>query len=323
MKKIKALALISGGLDSQLAVKVIQLQNIEVEGISFVSPFFGNKDFLKEVAKTLGIKMHIIEVSNDYYRMIVKPKHGYGKAANPCIDCKIYMLKKAKKFAKKIGAKFIITGEILGQRPFSQNKKALMEIAKHSSTENILLRPLSAKLLPESLPEKRKLIDREKLYSIKGRSRKEQLKLAKRFGIKKYLQPAGGCLLTEIEFAKKFFDLIKHKKFLSKQDFELLKYGRHFRFGNVKIVVGRNKQENEILLKEFSKNALTFEVLGYGSPITLLIGRKSLKAIELAAKLTAFYSDCRGKFAEVLVNGKQHILVEVPTKEFVKNFLIR
>jgi len=298
MVKMKALAMFSGGLDSQLAVRLILDQRIKVEGITFSSPFFGNKKAI-EGAKQLGIKLHLVELGEGYLKMVRKPRFGYGSGMNPCIDCKIFMLKKAKEYAKKIGAKFVFTGEVLDQRPMSQKYRALMLIAKEAGLEGKLLRPLSAKLLPETEVEQEGLVDRNRLLGIRGRSREVQMKLAKKFKLK-YPSPAGGCLLCEKEFAVKLKDLFENKGKVSVREAKLLKMGRHFRFNENKIIVGRNMEENEGLLELKGKEDYYFEVPKVGSPITVLEGEKKEESIKLAARLTARYSD----------NDKEKVLVK-------------
>ena len=293
-KKTKALALLSGGLDSCLAIKLIQNQGVEVIGLNFRCPFWGKdtgESHAENTAQELGIEIKNIDLSEKYIDMLKNPEHGYGSAINPCIDCKIFMLKEAKMLMKKFDASFIITGEVLGQRPMSQNSQALKTIQKESEVNELLLRPLSAKLLAESRAEQAGLIDRNQLMDIKGRGRGKQLKLAEKFNIQNYSSPAGGCRLTEKEYAKKLKDLLEHQKNISWNSVKLLNIGRHFRIGKNKIVVGRNHEENEIIKNHQGKNEIIFEVPGVGSPSTLLQGQKNKTAIALAAKLTARYSD--------------------------------
>ncbi|NIO45154.1 MAG: tRNA 4-thiouridine(8) synthase ThiI [Candidatus Aenigmarchaeota archaeon] len=289
----KALGLFSGGLDSILAAKLIQEQGVKVELINFYTPFFPPKNAIK-ISKQLKLKLKKIDITKDYIKMLRNPKHGYGSEMNPCIDCKILMLKEAKKYAKKINAKFIFTGEVLGERPMSQNKKALKLIEMENGLKRKLLRPLSSKLLPITEAEK-KWVNRSRLLNIIGRRRDKQMKLAKKFKIKKYPYPSGGCLLTYKEYAKKIRDLLKNKKRVTRRDLELLKLGRHFRFKNNKIIVGRNKEENKKLLELKQKTDYIFEVPNIGSPTTILQGPKTKKAIEIAAQLTARYSDAKRK----------------------------
>ena len=294
MKKIKAIALLSGGLDSLLAIKLIQNQEIEVEAINFSSPFClcGRGGCgVKKTAEKLNVPLTTIRVGNDYLKIVRNPKYGYGKNLNPCIDCRIFMFKKARKYAEKTGASFVFTGEVLGERPMSQHRNAMFLIEKESGLKNKLLRPLSAKLLPETLIEKEGLVDRSKLLGISGRSRKPQIKLAKDLKLFNYPCPSGGCLLTYKEFANKVRDLFAYKKRITESDIVLLKIGRHFRFGTNKIIVGRDHVENQRLINSKKVSDLYFEVPNCGSPITLLQGRKTKKSIMIAAGLTLFYSD--------------------------------
>lgn len=303
VKEMKALGLLSGGLDSTLAVKIILERGIEVEALNFVTPFCLCRKGgcgASEAANTFNIPLKIIRADADYLKVIRKPKFGYGKNMNPCVDCRIFMLKKAKKYAKSIGAKFIFTGEVLGQRPMSQHRAALALIEREAGLEGKILRPLSAKLLPKTKVEEMGLIDKEHLMNISGRSRKRQIELTKQFNIGKYPCAGGGCLLTDKEFANKLRDLFEHKKHVTTRDVNLLKIGRHFRYGKNKIVVGRNQTENGVLLRIKQNNEIFFEVPNCGSPTTLLQGQKSEEAIVIAAGLTAFYSD--KKFQEVNVN---------------------
>jgi len=220
------------------------------------------------------------------------------------------MLKKAKQLAKKIGADFIVTGEVLGERPMSQNKKALELIERKSGLKGKLLRPLSAKLLSETEAEKKKWVERSKLLTISGRGRKPQLALAKKFNLRNFPMPAGGCILCEKGFVVKLRDLFKHKKRIRPKDVEFLKLGRHFRFKNNKIIVGRNERENKKLLEMKQKTDYIFEVPNYGSPITILQGPKKREAIESAAKLTANYSDSKER--KILVKyGKEKLVKPV------------
>jgi len=327
--KVKALALFSGGLDSTLAVKLILDQGIDVEAINFATPFGACKkgeNSAAETAKKLGIPLKTVFLGREYLRIVRKPKYGYGKNMNPCIDCKILMFRKAKKYAEAIGAQFIFTGEVLDERPMSQHFKALMLIEDEAGLKGKVLRPLSARLLQETEAEKRGLVDRNKLLDIRGRSRKRQIALAKEFGITDYEWPSGGCLLTYKEFSGKLRDLLTHKKRVSMRDLELLQVGRHFRLGKSKIIVGRNEQENQLLLKLKAEKDFYFEAQGCGSPITLLQGSKTKEAIEKAAQLTAYYSD--QKTGKVLVKfGREklekQIIVEAISREEVEQLRIK
>ena len=309
MKKPKALVLFSGGLDSLLTVKILQKQGIKVECVNFITPFS------KETKPPFGLKLHKVRVGKEYFDMIMNPKHGYGSEINPCVDCKIYMLKKAKSLAKKINADFIATGEVLGQRPFSQRKNLLLRIEKEAGLKNKILRPLSAKLLKETEPEKQGLIKREKLSDIQGRSRKKQLKLAKEFGIKNIPSPGGGCLLTDPEFAKRVRDVLKNKETINWETAEVLKLGRHFRFQGTKIVVGRNEEENKKLFGLGKKlGAFILETKDYPGPVALVfLKSKNKSVLKKAAQLTASYSDAP-KTKETDVNierGRRKEIIKV------------
>ena len=323
MKK-KALALLSGGLDSSLAVKLIQEQGIEVEGVSFASPFFGPGN-AKEAAEELGIRLYIRDVSSEILEIVKNPRYGYGKNMNPCIDCHILMAKKAKELTKEVKASFIITGEVVGQRPRSQNKQILEAIAKRADAQGKLLRPLSAKLLPITDPEKRGSINREKLLALSGKSRKPQLELAKRYNLKKYGTPAGGCLLTDAIFSLRLKDLLKHNEprpssleerertpplkeergEYTLDNILLLKLGRHFRSSTgLKIVIGRNKEENKRLKALAKEGDTSFNVVGHKGPLAIVRGNLDEETLEETASLCARYSDGK-EFPKVKVNYRR------------------
>ena len=328
MTKVKALALLSGGLDSTLATELILKQGIDVVAMNFTSPFCLCKKGgcgATEMAKQLGVPLKVVNVGDEYLKMVRKPKHGYGRNMNPCIDCRILIVKKAKKYAKEIGASFIFTGEVLDERPMSQHFKAMKIIEEEAGLKGRILRPLSARLLPETVIEKKGLVNRKNLLDFHGRSRKPQIKLAKEFNIKDYPCPAGGCLLTYKEYANKLRDLFKHKKRCSMADVILLKVGRHFRLGENKIIVGRNEAENRILTAKKARNDYCFEVPDIGGPITVLQGAKTKKAVRTAAALTAFYSDA--KSGKVNVNfGRENlnksVIVSIPDRAEVENLRI-
>jgi tRNA U34 2-thiouridine synthase MnmA/TrmU len=252
------------------------------------------------MAKKFGFKLRVIDFSKEHLELVKNPKYGYGKAMNPCLDCHILMLKKLKEIMEKENFDFVATGEVLGERPMSQTKRGLKIVEEESSLKGYLLRPLSAKLLEETIPEKKKLVDREKLFDIKGRSRKRQIELAKKFGIESYPTPAGGCLLTDLEFGKKLRELLKIFPNCDGNDIELLKNGRQFWFGKIKIVVGRNEEENLNLKKLARENDVLVELTNYPGPLTLIrnYGEKKISklAIEKAKELTKYYSTkARGK----------------------------
>ena len=235
------------------------------------------------------------------------------------------MLKKAKKHASKIGALFILTGEVLGERPMSQHYNALKTIEEESGLKGKILRPLSAKLLPETIAEKKGWVNRDKLLGIQGRSRKPQIKLAAELGISDYPSPAGGCLLTCKEFADRLRDLFRHRKRLSIAEVVLLKYGRHFRLGESKVIVGRNEAENEFLRLKKARNDYYFEVPDVGSPTTILQGSKNKKALSIAGALTAFYSDVKNKETNVSYGKKslsKSVTVTIPDKSELESYRI-
>ena len=314
-KKIKALCLFSGGLDSVVAAKLVKDQGIECIAINFTAPFIvstGTDDDnpIKKAAEEIGIEYRRIPLDDDFIDVIRNPGHGHGKGLNPCVDCKIYMIRYAGRLMKKFGAGFLVTGEVLGQRPMSQQRKSMNLIENQSGLEGLILRPLSARHFDETIPEKNGWVDRTKLLSVNGRGRNIQLEYAKKWGIKSYGSPAGGCLLTEKLFAVKLKDLFDNKMDADYKDMGLLRIGRHFRFGKNKIVVGRNKQENDLLKSYRSDDESIFEVLACGSPATLLQGEVNDKSLEFAAGLTAMYSD--DKSERVKVNyGKDELDNEI------------
>ena len=297
-EKPKAVALLSGGLDSTLAVKLMKEQGIDVNAIAIKTPFcdfdcgHGCGHRVKEVAEMLDVKLETLYLGDEYLSMLKNPKHGYGSGMNPCIDCREMMFKVAKDHMQRIDAKFIFTGEVLEQRPMSQNPRALKIIEQECSLEGEILRPLSAKQLPETKAEKAGLVNRDQLLSIKGRSRKTQIQLAKNFGITDYPNSAGGCLLTDPQFAKRVKDLLDYTSNPTLNDTELLKVGRHFRLtSHTKLVVGRNKQENDIISSLALRDDLLIEVKEYVGPTALLRGGCEYKTIELASSIVNRYSD--------------------------------
>lgn len=293
MKKVKCLVLLSGGLDSILAVKVLQNQGIKVTGLSFKSCFFGAKP-AQQAAKALKIPLMVVDFSKEHLVMVKNPKHGYGKSMNPCIDCHTLMLKKAKDIMKKKKFDFVATGEVLGERPMSQNRQSLELIEKEALLSGYLLRPLSAKLLEPTVPEQKRLLDRKKLLDITGRSRKRQIELAKLWRIKEYPTPAGGCLLTDPIFGGKLKELLRVCPKCAEKDITLLKYGRHFWSGGTKIVVGRNERENKEIKKLVGRGDILIEMKDYPGPSTVVknYSQKSMfpAAIDKAKELTKYYS---------------------------------
>ena len=305
---MKAIALLSGGLDSTLAAKIVMEQGIELEALNFLTVFCtctnrGETCLASQKAvDALGIPLKVFNVSDEYLNVVKDPKHGYGSNMNPCIDCRIFMLKRAKTYMEEVGASFIVTGEVLGQRPMSQRRDAMRLIEKEAGLEGHILRPLSAKFLPVTIPEKEGWINRENLLGIQGRSRKPQMKLADRYGIRDYPCPAGGCLLTDPQFANRMKDLIFHNPNFSLNDVHLLKIGRHFRFSTgLKLVVGRNEEDNKKIQTFAQEGDILLKTLHIPGPLSLLRGEPNGIEIEKAASITVRYGKGKDlKRAEVL-----------------------
>lgn len=287
------MVLLSGGLDSILAVKTLQRQGIKVTGLSFESYFFDAMAACR-AAKTLKIPLKVIDFYKEHLAVVKNPEHGYGKSMNPCIDCHTLMFKKAKEVMQKNSFDFVATGEVLGERPMSQNLRSLKLIEKGSSLSGYLLRPLSAKLLTPTIPEQQGLVVRKKLFDIVGRSRKKQMALAKKWGILHYPAPAGGCLLTDRGFGQRLRELLRVYPQCSNNDINLLKYGRHFWSDKIKIIVGRNKQENREIKKLAQRGDISIEMKDYPGPTTLVRNYSkqgiSPAIVKKAQDLTKYYS---------------------------------
>lgn len=283
--KAKALLLMSGGLDSLLAARILQNQGIFITPICFKS-FFFDCTVAKKTCQQLGLKLIEIDLSKKYLNILKSPKYGFGSAMNPCIDCHLLMLKEAKKIMIKNNYDFIATGEVLGERPMSQNQRALDLIEKQAKLTGYLLRPLSAKALPETIPEKQKIINREKLYGIVGRSRKPQLQMVKDFGFKEFVSPGGGCILTDKNYSKNLKILLSFKKNPKGSDFLLLKQGRVFWKNNILIVVARDKNESDNLKKIKEKKDLYLEPKNFSGPSVIIraLGKRNKKEIDILGK---------------------------------------
>ncbi len=287
----KAVALLSGGLDSTLAVKILQEQGIEIEAINFQTMFGCCKDDARQVAHELGIRFTMLPVGMDYVEIVKNPKHGVGKGINPCVDCRIYMFGIAKKFMETISASFLISGEVLGQRPMSQRYDCFETIEKDAGLEGLIVRPLSAKLLEPTIPEKEGIVDREKLFDIEGRSRSRLLELAKRYGIENPPSPSSGCALTEPEFAKKVRDLFKYSNDSERWQFEILKTGRHFRLDpETKVIMGREASENEYLEYLHPKGTVLLTPVNFSGPSALLIGDPTQDRLEEVGRMILSYT---------------------------------
>ncbi len=309
----RAVALISGGLDSMLAAKVIINQGVKVEGINFFTGFCieghtrsirNNKPSNEKkhnalwVAEQLGIKLRIIDVVEEYKEIVLNPKHGYGANLNPCLDCKIFMVNKtlATDILNNGNFDFIITGEVVGQRPKSQRKETMPLIAREFEANDRLLRPLSAQLLPPTLPEREGWVSRSKLYSFHGRDRKPQIKLAKSMGFSEWAQPAGGCcFLTDKQYSNKLQDLWNSKK-TRDYDFDdimLLKVGRHIRPNNsFKIIIARDDGENRYLTG-YQNRFISLRASSHNGPLSLIDGTPTDNEVLLAAKIVARYGQGR------------------------------
>lgn len=298
----KAIAMLSGGLDSILAAKLMLEQGIELEAINFLTIFCtcthkGCQHAATQAAKTLGISLKVLNITEEYLEVIKHPKHGYGSNMNPCIDCRIFTFKIAKEYMKEVGASFIVTGEVLGERPMSQRRDAIFLIEKEAGLKGLVLRPLSAQLFDPTIPEKEGVVDRSKLLDISGRSRKPQIELAKNFGINDYPCPAGGCLLTDPGFAKRIKDLLDRDA-LTLDNVRLLKFGRHFRLSEgLKLAVGRTQEENVSLQSLVHTGDILFKLKDHQGPFSILRGNADLALIGRAASIVAFHTKLRGEEA--------------------------
>jgi tRNA U34 2-thiouridine synthase MnmA/TrmU len=292
---VKAVCLLSGGLDSALAARLMQEQGIDIVGVNFILPFGRprRESAAEAVAESLGIELRTIRLGDDYLEVVKDPPHGYGSNVNPCIDCHIHMLRKAKELMSEIGADFVVTGEVLGQRPMSQRPDTLRLIERQSGLDGLLLRPLSALLMDPSIPEQEGWVRREDLLAISGRSRRELLRLAEIKGVRGYATPAGGCLLTDPAFAPKVRDLITHAM-LTLHEAGRLGVGRHFRLdGGSKLIVGRNEDENNDLTETAEESDRVLTTPECPGPTGILIGDASAADEETAARIVARYSDGR------------------------------
>lgn len=300
MKIVKAVSLFSGGLDSQLAVCLVKDQGIEVLGLNFTSPFFGASEADYKAAEQIGIDLFTMDIGKEYISEVLrKPVYGYGKNLNPCIDCHAYMQKKAGLFMQENGASFLITGEVIGQRPMSQNRSALNAVDKLSGLKGLTLRPLSALLLPETIPETEGWINRSQLLDISGRGRNRQMELAEQYGIHDYPSPAGGCLLTDENFSRRIKPLLAERDEIHPQEIEVYKVGRHFILeNNHLLVVGRKHAENERLQAIAGESDYLLKVIDRPGPLALLRspdGVPGQQELDYAAAIVARYSDAKNE----------------------------
>lgn len=288
---VRALGLCSGGLDSMLAGLVLRDLGMEVNWVTFETPFFSARK-ANSVSKTTGIPLIVKKITPIYLEMLRNPPCGYGQHMNPCLDCHALMFRIAGRMMKESGYDFLFSGEVLGQRPMSQTRPSLRYVEKHSGFDGYILRPLSAKLLAETIPEREGKVDRSKLLAFSGRSRKPQIKLAKSFGITDYPTPAGGCLLTDKGFSKRLKDLFDRQEGNKERDYHLLKHGRHFRLNpDTKIIVGRTKADNENIEKYYDASRdVSIRVKKFPGPTVLMPGGGKKDAVLLASSICAGYS---------------------------------
>ncbi len=333
---VKGIGMISGGLDSLLAVALLKEQRIELSGVHFLNGF-GPGTLKRRVYEgltlerlaeersallggALGIPVDVIDLSEEFLGLLENPDHGFGKNINPCVDCRIFFLKRAKEKMEREGASFVFTGEVLGQRPMSQHMQAMRLVERDSGLQGRLLRPLCARLLPPTLVESEGLVDREKLLDIQGRSRKRQFQLARELGLTEYQQPAGGCSLTDMNYARRFRDFITHGggAGIGYEDAVLLSTGRHLRLSpSVKMVVGRNENENNYIERNWSGGCLLSPVDRPG-PTALLQGDFTAEELATAAAVVVRYSDAGDRPSAriaIRVAGKEEILDTVPAGE--------
>ncbi len=302
----KAIGLLSGGLDSVLAIKLVVDQGVEVVALNIVLPFVGSRsDRAEPAAEWLGVRLVKMKVGRDYIEVLRNPRYGYGKGFNPCIDCRVYMLGLARRLMEREGADFVVTGDVLKQRPKSQTQDALNIEDKCSGLKGLIVRPLSAKCLLRTVPEREGILDRDRFLELSGRNRKPQLELAAELGLTEYSTPAGGCPLTNREFAIKARTLFSRVQNISVNDLALLRQGRHFYAGGAHIIVGKSQQENcSLLALKEPNDDVELRVPDIGSPVTILRGAVTTSTLVAAAKLTAAYSDSRSdEVVEVKYSG--------------------
>jgi tRNA-specific 2-thiouridylase len=310
MKKGRAFSLLSGGLDSLLATRLVMEQGIEVIGLHFITPFFGYQKKGEEARyqerwdQLYGIHTRIIDVSEEYFRVLRNPRYGYGKNFNPCVDCKIFLLSQAKAMLEEERVDFLITGEVLGQRPMSQRRDTMRIVERDSGTAEFLLRPLCAQLLKPTRPEMEGLIERERLLALSGRSRKPQMELAERMGIRHYPSPAGGCLLTDPELANRIRKFFAQSSVITVKETLLLLLGRHFHLAEDQhLVVGRREEENKRLVDLSREGDIHLKVHGIPGPLGLLRGRAEERGLILAR-----YSKARGQDRVEVQYGREESL---------------
>jgi len=323
---MKAISVFSGGLDSMLATELIRAQGVDVLALFFETPFF-TSDRAMVSARSIDLPFKVVNITQRHLEVVKHPKHGYGGNMNPCIDCHALMFRIAGEMLESEGAAFVFSGEVMGQRPMSQNKKALALVAKESGLNGLLLRPLSAKCLPPTIPEKEGWVTRENLKGFQGRSRKPQMSMAADLKMNDYPAPAGGCLLTEKGFSRRLKDLLTSNPEVIVNQLESLKLGRHFRVNDhVKIVVGRNKRENEKLRNLAAKEDIILNTVSVPGPAVLMSGDLLSEEIDQVVQITLSYSDAHeGETQDVRVVGpgiNRVLSATVPDKKDFKVFMI-
>ncbi|HIJ20644.1 MAG TPA: tRNA 4-thiouridine(8) synthase ThiI [Deltaproteobacteria bacterium] len=323
---MKAICVFSGGLDSMLAASLIRAQDIDVLALFFETPFFTSAK-ARESSRILDIPFRVADITERHLPIVRNPKHGHGSAMNPCIDCHALMFRIAGEMMEDEGADFIITGEVLGQRPMSQNRRSLTLVESESGMTRLILRPLSAKLLEVTAPEEKGWVNRDLLMDIQGRSRKPQMALARQLNLTAYPSPAGGCLLTEKEFSKKLKDLFAFERNVGPTHLELLKVGRHFRIApEMKVIVGRNKKENKIIRNLADREDFLIFSISVPGPTILVSGEPSRDQIELACLIAAAYSDANDSDScDLRIIGKNQekvATVPVPDKGQFRQYMI-
>ncbi|WP_461207583.1 tRNA 4-thiouridine(8) synthase ThiI [Clostridium sp. DL1XJH146] len=325
----RALALVSGGLDSILAAKLIKEQGIEVIGICFKSYFFEEEN-AKRMVKQIDIPLEVVDFANEHLEMVKNPKHGYGKNMNPCIDCHAMMMRYAGELLEKFDADFIISGEVLNQRPMSQNKSSLKTVKKESGYEDIILRPLCAKVLEPTQMEINGMVDRERLLGFSGRTRKPQMELAEKWNIKDYPSPAGGCKITEPNYSVRLRDLLNNKENPEERELYLLKVGRHFRCSKTsKIISTRTADEANTIKKFLTEEDTAFLVKEHRGSLVVIVGEKGEEDIELAAKIAVRYSKGKDLDGVEVMYGdyskpfEKEIIVDRISDEELNKFMIK
>ena len=326
MRKHKCLALFSGGLDSMLAVAFMKKLGYEVQPIFFSTPFFGPEKAVN-AAKEVGSELLIHDITDVHIKMIENPKYGFGKFMNPCIDCHGLMFREAGKLMKELNADFLISGEVLGQRPMSQRKDAMNSVGKLSLVKELLVRPLSQKLLADTLPVREGWVVKEEMLDIQGRNRKRQMQMAKDFGIKEYATPGGGCLLTDAGFSRKLKDL-SELGLMKAEYIKFLRFGRHLRFNDeVKVILGRNNDENE-MLTTLAEDEIVLKTLNCKGPVGVISSTRepTMEEIKLAASALMRYVNSSDKPEEVGYGKKfvleNKIVSDKMLDEEIKKYLI-